>query len=490
MAHLPYERSLQCVQRMHFPRNRSQHGAVAVLVAAMLIVILAVCGMAIDLGFIYNRRIELQNLANATALAAAAQLDGSTDGVNRALDRAAAVALTFKYAYGKSLMWSDSAVQFGMSPSGTGEWIASDIARTTPDKLLFVRVDTLALDSSIGAVQTVFMDAIGASRTSIVQGHAIAGRKGVKVTPIAICAMSLTAAAGRSTGAGEELVEFGFRRGVSYDLMRLNPNGNEPENFMVNPFVPPDAAGPATVASTESVAPHVCAGTMPMPRVTGGTIAVTRPFPLSSLFGQLNSRFDQFSGTGCNRVNAPPDTNIKAFLYTNIAWMSKPPLGQGAVSLQANGKLLTVADPSPAPSTNTFGSYGPLWSFSKAVPFSSYVAGAREPAGGYAAFNSSQWIGLYEPGQPTSNNYSSTVPYLATTGANYSAPSTTVRGQANRRVLNIPLLACPVLASSTSATAIAVGKFFMTVPATATNLFAEFGGIVPDQALGTSTGLY
>jgi hypothetical protein len=490
LVHRPYEGSLQCVQRVHFARNRSQQGAVAVIVAAMLILILGVCGMAIDLGFIYNRRVELQNLANATALAAAAQLDGSTNGVNRALDRAAAVAVTFKYAYGKSLTWSDSAIQFGMSPSETGEWIASDIARTTPDNLLFVRVDTLALDSSIGIVQTFFMDAIGASRTSILQGNAIAGRKGVKVTPLAICAISSAAAAGRSTGAGTELVEFGFRRGISYDLMRLNPNGTQPEHFMVNPFVPPGAAGPAMVASTESVAPHVCAGTMPMPRVTGGTIAVTRPFPIGSLFGQLNSRFDQFSGTDCNRVNAPPDTNIKVFDYTKIGWMSNPPLGQGAASLEADGKLLTVADPSPAPSTNKAGSYGPLWSFAKAVPFSAYVAGAREPAGGYAAFSSSQWTSLYDPGQPSANNYPTIVPYLSTLGANYLAPSTTVRGQANRRVLNIPLLACPVVAGSDSATALAVGKFFMTVPATASNLFAEFGGIVSDQALGTSTGLY
>jgi hypothetical protein len=37
-------------------------------------------------------------------------------------------------------------------------------------------------------------------------------------------------------------VEFGFR-GVSYNLMNLNPLGRSPENFLVNPVAPAGTVG-------------------------------------------------------------------------------------------------------------------------------------------------------------------------------------------------------------------------------------------------------
>jgi hypothetical protein len=58
-------------------------------------------------------------------------------------------------------------------------------------------------------------------------------------------------------------------------------------------------------------------------------------------------------------------------------------------------------------------------------------------------------------------------------------------------VLNVPLLSCPVAAGTTVAASVrGIGKFFMTVPATSTSIYAEFGGLVSDQALGSSIGLF
>jgi hypothetical protein len=57
-----------------------------------------------------------------------------------------------------------------------------------------------------------------------------------------------------------------------------------------------------------------------------------------------------------------------------------------------------------------------------------------------------------------------------------------------RRVLNIPLLACPV--SGDRATIRAIGKFFMTVPAKSNLLIGEFAGVTPEQSLGTRVRLY
>lgn len=469
----------------------AQGGAVSIIVVAMLFVILGLCGMAIDLSMMLNRRVELQNLADATALAAAAELDGTPEGVARALANAATTAGQLRIQYGLSIDWTDAAVHFANLPGRDAEWVAAEVARGAPDGRLYVRVDTGALGDATGLVSTVFMKVLSSSRGAVMQGIAVAGRTGIRVTPLAICANSKDAAAPRPVGSDKELIEFGFRRGVSYNLMKLNPNGTAAENFLVDPFTPPGATSAAAPA-TDVVGPYICTGTMSMPRVTGGAITVTRTFPLAAFAKHLNSRFDQTDETACSRFSAPPDANVKRYPYTAIPWMTTLPLGQAATTYSDGAKLQTVADPSPAPATNTAGAYGPLWSYAKAVRFSAYVQDAPEPAAGYATFGSSDWSTLYDPGRPVANNYTA-VPYQATTGGNFLASTGILRGSRNRRVLHIPLLACPIAAGATApANVLGIGKFFMTVPviATANDLFAEFAGTVPDQALGATVGLF
>ena len=73
---------------------------------------------------------------------------------------------------------------------------------------------------------------------------------------------------------------------------------------------------------------------------------------------------------------------------------------------------------------------------------------------------------------------------------NFSAPSAGHKpGGKGRRVLNVPLLNCSVMPSD-SATVLAIGKFFMTVPATETTLAAEFAGAVPVDKIGGKVGLF
>jgi hypothetical protein len=61
-------------------------------------------------------------------------------------------------------------------------------------------------------------------------------------------------------------------------------------------------------------------------------------------------------------------------------------------------------------------------------------------------------------------------------------------GMPNRRVLNVPLLSCPV--SGNSATVSGIGRFFMTVPSDGTHLYAEFAGLVQEQTLRVQVRLY
>lgn len=477
-------------------RKAPERGAATILFTLMVVVLLGFIGMALDLGLIYNRKIELQGLASAAALAGANALNGTSAGVTNALNKASGTVNVWKYKYNQqSVTWNAAAMLFGAT--NNGPWLDAASAQSSPDGLLFTKIDTSMLDAALGTVNLSFMNIVSSTLASAsTRAQAVAGRSTIQITPLAVCALSNTAAASRANPGplGTELVEYGFRRGVGYDLMQLNPAATTAENFVVDPIDPPGVFGTASNTWASVVGPFVCTGLLAMPRVTGGPITVGRPFPLASLYNQLNSRFDQYSGGLCNPNTAPPDANIKSYVYTSIPWMTVAPNGQGAALSTYQSKLWTIADPLPALATNTAPMYGPLWAGARAVPFSSYTPGTPEPTSGYTPFATSAWSTLYKPGLPSATaSYPSGVstPYMAINGVNFLAPSAAHKPIAKRRVLNVPLLSCPVGAGAlATATVLGIGKFLMTVPATSTSIYAEFSGVVPEQSLGGQVELF
>jgi Flp pilus assembly protein TadG len=493
------------------PPFAREHGAFAIMFAPLLILIIAFCGLAIDMGRLYNRIVDLNGLAKAVALAAARELNGTPAGIAAAKAQARATAERLKYEYfgsGLSITWSDEALSFSSSPSKSGTWTPASSVGPSSDAsaLFYAKVDTGGLDQSVGKVDTLFMKVVSNSLSAIqLRDTIVAGRSAVGVTPLGICAMSTAPAAERiavdSGGATlSELVQYGFRRGVSYDLMQLNPKGTSPARFALNPVVAPGGSGPAF--DTASLGPFMCSGRMWVPRVTGGDIRISplpSTSPLASLYTALNSRFDMYAGSPCGAIGAPPDGNIKEYAYDQtdiVKWMS-PNVGRaGAFTTTARGKLETVADlpddwPTPPSSS---GDYGPLWAYGKAVKTPSPL-NSPEPSGGYSPFTPSDWVALYKSG-PSVSTYppGTATPYQAISGTNnFKAPSAANKPMASRgrRVLNIPLLSCePSVPSGATAQVLAIGKFFMTVQATQNSLVAEFSGLVPEAALPGEVELY
>lgn len=480
-----------------FDALRHQRGSFGVMFAGTLIVMLGVCAAAIDVGQMFNRQAELNGMAKAVALAAASQLDGTKEGVEAALARASTVARSYRYAYRKSYTWADAAIHFSKSPARDGDWVGAEAAKAQPAGMYYVEVDTVRLTDGSNAGSTFMLGVLSPSAATFNLGdRAVAGRSKLKVTPLAVCAMAAAPAAARSNPGppvAVELVEFGFRRGVSYDLMALNPNGTSAESFVVDPFTMPGKTSTGTNTSVSKVGPFVCSGKIWAPSVKGGSIHVSRPFPIASLYKHLNSRFDDYASGDCNAYGAPPDYNIKQFSMNTVGWMTRPNR-QSAAPYAANGKAETFADPLPPPGGGTTDSYGVLWSYAKAVPFANYVAGSPEPKYGYTTFVTANWLSLYKP-KPTASGYpdSPEKPYNAMAGSNYSGPSSLrlAIAQTGRRVLNLPLLSCPVDAGAdTTATVLGIGRFFMTVPATSTTLHVEFGGAVPESSLLGQVELY
>lgn len=484
------------------PRRQRQRGAFAVMFVPLLLVMIGFWALALDIGQAYSRKADLHGIAKAAALAAARQLDGTPEGLTAAKNAASTAVASLRYqnfGSGSAFTWKDEALSFGKSAERSGTWIpaaGAGASSTQAAELFFVRVDTTGLDPAVGTIRTFFVKLFDRSLATVqLSDSAIAGRTSVGAMPIGVCAMSPDMAAARPASGSSgvelsELVQYGFRRGVSYDLMKLNPNGTTPVRFAINPVADPGTTTPGFTMS--SLEPFVCSGSMWVRRLNGGTIKVSElpdTSPLAALRSALNTRFDTYSNTLCNPGGASPDINIKSYAYDQagvVKWMS-PDKGSAAVATTTGrGKLEPVFNLSTPPSSP--GDYGPLWAYAKAAKAPSPVD-SPEPAGGFATFSPSDWPTLY-PSGPTSSSYPTTspAPYFSSTSNFYLAPRVANRPMAvpHRRLLNIPLLSCSPSAPSGSnveATVLGIGKFFMTVPATDDSLIAEFAGLLPQKSL-------
>jgi len=82
-------------RRSHHATNRQQ-GAVAIIVAIVMVSMLGIAGLALDLGKLYVAKAELQNAADACALAAAQSLTGS-DGKQLQISEAAGITTSIRH---------------------------------------------------------------------------------------------------------------------------------------------------------------------------------------------------------------------------------------------------------------------------------------------------------------------------------------------------------------------------------------------------------
>jgi putative Flp pilus-assembly TadE/G-like protein len=123
------------------PTPRSQKGAILFIVAACLVVLLGFMGFAIDLGHAYNNKSQLQNMADACALAGATALNGTSAGIQLATDRARDLNanLNNKTEFNsQTLTLAETDVSFSNTLNGTYQNKAW--AQGTPTTVKFVRV--------------------------------------------------------------------------------------------------------------------------------------------------------------------------------------------------------------------------------------------------------------------------------------------------------------------------------------------------------------
>jgi hypothetical protein len=488
----------------HGPAVYRERGAIGIMTALLLPVIIGFVAFTLELAQIYNRKAEMQALAEGIAVSAARKLNGTSQGVGDALAAAHDLVTSglrtekkLHFRYHGTMTFLDAAIKFSASPDEGAAWMGAEAARAAPAGLAYAKVDTNELAEEYGKVELLLIKVL-ANMAPVQLSHvAIAGRQRLNVMPLALCEMSSDPAQPfkeRMNSDGQsELTEYGFRRGVSYNLLKLSPHSTTAVHYLVDPISLPPRGGNFTTAA---VGPYVCNGTVDLPRVLGRTLNLQNNFPVAQLVNHLNSRFNSFNMTSkeCSANGAPPDSNTRSFAHTgsNINWMTNP--GRQVAELASTpNRMETVADVDPSnPASATY--YGPLWVFARAVPWSSYKAGEPEPPGGYVPFTASTaiWKSLYKPG-PALTSYPTDPktalqlpPYFATQAA--GAPATNYPGVMYRRLLNVPLLSCPP--GSAPGNVVAIGRFFMTVPADANGIYAEFAGVTLKEQVSGPVELY
>jgi Flp pilus assembly protein TadG len=477
------------------PLPARPNGSVAVPFAIILPVVLGMMGFAIDLSMLYLRNTEMQQMADSTAMAAARRLDGTLAGINAAISDAETMAAANSYggeysgsknSFTLGTSWSASALLLSTAPSGA-PWVPAESvtdAATAAD-MIYVKVDTSVLSGlsgNPGRVATTLMRFLGAQDYVTAAPVAVAGQTGMQVTPLALCALKTIKFAPRPSSAGNELVEFGYRRGVPYDLLNLSFSGAAAQRFVVNPIDDRRVSNPdPSHYSNQFIKPFFCSGSLAYPGLRAGADVYVKSIDSLGvdIHDWLNSRFDDVVGDGdaCPQRNgAPPDSNVREFTPSNVAWMKTDRFSARPFT---DSQLYTVADPVTLPTHVEVKDYGPLWVNAKPVKFvSAAVGGGTTPV----AFKINDMPVLY----PVNAGPAWVVPTLTYKDPPYKqdkpvSPSGTVKVD-RRRIVNLPLLDCSG-AVVDRAPVLGVGQFLLTAKATSSSVYAEFEGLVDESTL-------
>jgi hypothetical protein len=181
-------------------------------------------GLAVDIGRMYITKNEAQGYADAAALAAVEELDGTATGVTNADD--AVSASTNGWNFGTT-PFSGTVIEY--SADGSAGWSTSGSA--APANLRYVRVT-----ATVANLPLFFLPIVGASTVATVKAMAVAGQAPTATVTSGIFPYSPIAHAMGSTAAAVYAADpthnFGFTVGQQYDLKW--PNSPSPGTLGAN----------------------------------------------------------------------------------------------------------------------------------------------------------------------------------------------------------------------------------------------------------------
>jgi hypothetical protein len=516
-----------------------QQGAVVIIVAICLVVLIGMLGLVLDLGHLYVTKTELQNAADAAALSGAKELDGTADGIDRAVVWANAAGEKHKYNLSSTpVEVEDADIQFSCLPNGPWNSILSAKGSSLspclpgPEDKYFIKVS-----SASGSMATWFIHVLpGAFNSISTQAMAVAGRFITPVVPLGVCALdpnnSEKWVTYNSDDSYEYKLEYGFAYGVNYDFGKVNKSiggltSGDP--LYLHP----------TAKTVEECVPNQNNAGFPVSFMCkGGSTINSKGYAFANTgwggqdsYDALNTRFTYSSTLDKYDLSASickPDTNIKEFTSgTAAGWMtSSSPTEPSVIYRLADWLTTRTGDldvikndkESQPNSSDTMGgcsqsgggpggdsdctdNYGVLWSYARPVN----KQGTKISTSDWNTGSVNKSLYPYGPvahDYPTIGYVSSELnlqasPYAQglTNGAGDDYYEAGNGGEIGRRVLNVAIIDCKNVVKEPGCDAVpvvGVGKFFMQSKAdfSKKNASGEFAGLISDALLTPEIRLY
>ncbi|MGH9968448.1 MAG: pilus assembly protein TadG-related protein [Pyrinomonadaceae bacterium] len=117
-------------------KRRGERGSILATASIGMVSLVLATGLAIDISHLYTAKAELQNAADAAALAAASQLSSTSGGITMAV--AEATKALNKYNFGNNVAINGSDITFSNNLNGT--YVDQSNAESNPTNIRFVKV--------------------------------------------------------------------------------------------------------------------------------------------------------------------------------------------------------------------------------------------------------------------------------------------------------------------------------------------------------------
>jgi len=173
------------IQELRRLKNDTR-GASLIYVTVSMALLFAFTGMAVDISRLTTTHTQARAAAEAAALAAARQLDGSPDSITRA-NAAAATFVARDQRFGEQESAGNIAITMRYLtdlPADDEAPIAGSMYTTDPTEALYAEATTEVINHS-----NFFLPTIGIADSTDITGVAVAGQTSAicRVTPLAIC---------------------------------------------------------------------------------------------------------------------------------------------------------------------------------------------------------------------------------------------------------------------------------------------------------------
>ncbi len=265
--------------------RQGERGSVLAISAIGMMALLLAVGLGVDISHLYLAKTDLQNAADASALAGASALNSSASGITEAATRA--VTAMNNYEFNKSgtpnVSFPRQDVLFAVNLDGP--YVSEDSARANAANVRFVQVTSQQLPVGMSFASFVLGSNKQLSATATA-GLSIPINLYCNFIPLSVIDYDIPMTPGQTytiranTGSSPSP--------GNYQILAVAGRGGVDVGFGIGAGVDACAEKGATYAVDTK------------PGVTAGKVRTG-----------VNSRFDDYQGSQLDPVNEPPDTNIK-----------------------------------------------------------------------------------------------------------------------------------------------------------------------------------